>query len=142
MKENKLIVLLVILIIVLVGVFGYFIYKMQINEKIDEKTTSDKVWHAVFLSNGQVYFGHLTNVTDQYVTLKNIYYLQVQKNLQPPPEGEERPEEQKLSLIKLGNELHGPTDQMNINRDHVLFYEELKDDSRVVRAIKEYEAGK
>ena len=45
---------------------------------------------------------------------------------------------QNLSLVKLGNELHGPEDAMYINMDHVLFTEELKEDSRVVDAVKRY----
>src|SRR5882724_7022745 len=30
---------------------------------------------AVFLTNGQVYFGHVTEITDKYVSLVGIYYL-------------------------------------------------------------------
>ncbi|MDO8599214.1 MAG: hypothetical protein Q7S02_03830, partial [bacterium] len=30
---------------------------------------------------------------------------------------------------------HGPTDEMRINRDHVLFIEQLRSDATVVRAI-------
>jgi len=44
-------------------------------------------------------------------------------------------------LIKLGNEIHGPADSMIITKDHILFIEQLKDDSKVVRAIKEYQKG-
>jgi hypothetical protein len=47
-------------------------------------------------------------------------------------------QQQELTLIKLGNELHGPTDKMTINRDHVLLTEALRNDSRVVQAINQY----
>jgi len=80
-------------------------------------------------------------VNSQYLKLTDIYYLQVQKQLQPKTETQEQ-EQPKVSLIKLGNELHGPQDEMKINRDHVLFYEQLKPDSKVVKAISEYEAKK
>ena len=54
-------------------------------------------------------------------------------------EGQESTEtQQELTLIKLGNELHGPTDRMVINRDFILLTESLKNDSRVVQAIDNY----
>jgi hypothetical protein len=67
--------------------------------------------------------------------LRDIYYFQQLRPLQG--EGKENPD---LSLMKLGNELHGPTDMMQINRDHVLFVEDMKDDARVVQAIKSYKS--
>lgn len=93
-------------------------------------------WQAVFLSNGQVYFGNLSNESSNTVTLKNIYYLQVTKKLQPADAAAEAQDE--LSLVKLGNELHGPEDEMKINREHILFTENLKSDGKVVKAIQAY----
>lgn len=98
-------------------------------------------YSAVFLSNGQVYFGKLANVNNDWLTLTNIYYLQVEQKLQPKAEEttEQTKEEQpKLSLVKLGNELHGPRDKMVINNKHVLFWESLKDDGKVVESINKY----
>jgi hypothetical protein len=43
-----------------------------------------------------------------------------------------------LSLVKLGNELHGPQDEMKINASQVLFTERLRSDSKVVDAITRY----
>ena len=102
---------------------------------LDKKNSGN--WQAVFLSNGQVYFGHLKSSNDQYATLSDIYYLQVeqQSDLQT---GKEQTQQPKLSLIKLGNELHGPQDKMTINRDHILFIEDMKSDSKVVTAINDY----
>jgi len=47
-----------------------------------------------------------------------------------------------LQLIKLGKELHGPKDQMVLNRDHILFIEELSSDSKVVKSIEKYNQEK
>lgn len=97
--------------------------------------TSD--WHAIFLNNGQVYFGHLSNTDSSNFTLEDIYYLQAQQPLQPP--SEESQPQQDLALVKLGRfELHCPVDEMTINRDQVIFWEKLKTDSQVVQAIEEY----
>lgn len=100
-------------------------------------------YQAVFLTNGQVYFGKLSNMAGTYATMKDIYYLQV---TQPPIQGsqqdaaaQQQAQQQQLSLVKLGNELHGPVDEMQINRDQILFYEDIKEDGRVMQAIREYQ---
>ncbi len=97
-------------------------------------------YNAVFLSNGQVYFGVVDNKSDNYTILKDIYYLQVSGALQQasPNEANQQPQ---LTLVKLGNELHGPEDYMEINNDHIIFIEKLKNDGKVVEAIKQYKTG-
>ena len=39
---------------------------------------------------------------------------------------------------KLGQEIHGPEDEMIISKDHVLFYENLKSDGKVSQSIEQY----
>src|SRR3989338_4119876 len=85
----------------------------------------------------------------QYATLEEVYYLQVQQPLQQATGtttgqviGVQQPNaQQQLVLIKFGTELHGPEDRMVINRDHILFWEDLKPDSTVVRSITNYKNG-
>lgn len=107
-------------------------------------TAKPSGYQAVFLTNGQVYFGKISNAQSTYATLTDIFYLQV---VQPPLQGQQQPGQQpaapqpQISLVKLGNELHGPVDEMQINRDHVLFYEDLKEDGQVVQAIKNFKAN-
>ena len=104
-------------------------------------------YQAVFLTNGQVYFGKMTNAEGTYATMSDIFYLQV---VQPPLQGQQDPNQPaaqpaaaqpQISLVKLGNELHGPVDEMHINRDQILFYEDLKGDGQVVQAINSYKAN-
>lgn len=90
-------------------------------------------YQALFLTNGQVYFGKLSSVDGKYVTLKDIYYLQVQQSVQPA----EKDKQPQVSLAKLGSELHGPEDEMHVSREQVLFWENLKNDGKVVKAIQE-----
>ena len=92
-------------------------------------------YQAVFLSNNQVYFGKLSNLNSNFPTLSDIYYLQVTQTLQPRPNTATQPQ---INLVKLGGELHGPEDLMKINKDHILFVEDLKADSQVTNAIKDY----
>lgn len=105
---------------------------------------------AVFLTNNQVYFGKLGSLDGQYATLSDVYYLRVQPSLSDA--GTVKVEDAKtagatagkndLTLIKLGDELHGPTDEIKLNRDHILLVEELKVDSKVVKAIEQFKAKK
>lgn len=92
-------------------------------------------YQALFLTNGQVYFGKLSQVDSSYVKITDIYYLQVQQQVQPEKKQEEQPQ---VSLAKLGSELHGPEDAMYVAREQVLFWENLKDDGKVARAIKDF----
>lgn len=100
-----------------------------------------KQYQAVFLTNGQVYFGKLKNPDSAYVKLTDIYYLQVQQTVQPDQQKEDANKQPNVSLAKLGSELHGPEDTMYISRDQILFWENLKDDGKVAQAIKDYQSG-
>ncbi|HET8709224.1 MAG TPA: hypothetical protein VFL85_02990 [Candidatus Saccharimonadales bacterium] len=85
---------------------------------------------AVFLNSGQVYFGNISDVTNNYLTLTNIYYLQTSGN---------NSKDANVSLVKLGCELHEPYDQMIINTDQVTFWENLQDNGKVATAVKNFE---
>ena len=129
---------IIVLVVVVLVIFAclYGVSKMtKLNILGLDKNSSE--WQAVFLSNGQVYFGQSSSLNRDTVNLKNIYYLQVTQALQPDgtPAAQQQGE---LSLVKLGNELHGPVDAMQINRDHILFIEDLKKDGKVVKAIEKY----
>jgi hypothetical protein len=83
-------------------------------------------WQAVFLSNNQVYFGKLEENNGKYLTLSNVYYLRTADDLQSGGA---------LNLVKLGGELHGPKDPIYIPKESVLFWENMRADSRVVQSI-------
>lgn len=95
---------------------------------------------AVFLTNGQVYFGKIKAINKQFVDLRGIYYLNVNQQVQPDQKNSagQQQTQSSVSLVKLGCELHGPLDQMIINRDQVTFWENLKDDGQVAKAVAEW----
>jgi len=95
------------------------------------------VYSAVFLTNGQVYFGKMVKNDAREIILNDVYYLQV--NSDSASGGQTNALSQStFNLVKLGNELHGPTDELFVNKEQVIFYEYLRDDSRVVQSIKNY----
>ena len=140
-----LITLLVVLIIVGGGIYLVASYT-GIGGSLFSSSGLSGNWQAVFLDSGQVYFGKVTKIGKDTVTLQNIYYLQVVTQPLQESQGETaaatntntNPDQQRLTLVKLGNEIHGPKDEMVINRSHVVLMEDLKDDSRVVQAINDY----
>ena len=93
-------------------------------------------FQAVFLNGGQVYFGKVDDLNKNFLKLDNIYYLRVNQQVQP--DGNAGAGQNDISLVKLGCELHGPQDSMVINREQVIFWENLKDDGQVAKAIGEY----
>ena len=100
-------------------------------------------YQAVFLTNGQVYFGKLATSGD-WMKLTDVYYLQVTGQTdqlqQAGDASADTSSPQNIQLVKLGSELHGPTDEMFIEKDKILFWENMKDDSKVLQSIKDYQS--
>jgi hypothetical protein len=130
--NKKLWAAIAVVLIVVLGALGWWAY----NTFSSPDGIKKNQYQAVFLTNGQVYFGKVSNVNSDYVDLGDIYYLQVQQSVQPDANKAASAENPQVSLAKLGSELHGPEDQMKISREQILFWENLKDNSKVVEAIK------
>lgn len=82
---------------------------------------------AVFLLDGQAYFGHLTDAFwDDSVTLRDVYYFQDARNTTT---------NLAVGLVKRGAEVHQPADGMRIRRDKILVIERISDGSPVATAI-------
>ena len=134
------VVLLFCITIVLVGLVWFIALNGPAKES--KYVDGDKL-QAVFLNGGQVYFGDIENLNKDYLRMSNIYYLRVNQTVQPDQtDTEGNPVTQNdISLVKLGCELHGPMDEMLINRDQVIFWENLKEDGQVANAVKDYVAA-
>lgn len=90
-------------------------------------------WRAVFLTNGQTYFGRFVpSIFANYDTLTQIYYLKTEANTPTSPTALPQ---SAVTVVKFGNEVHGPQDVMEIPRGTILFWEDLRDDSGVVKTI-------
>lgn len=127
-KTGKIFLVAVLLLVVLI-ILGFIF--------IPKKSNNKSEWQAVFLSNSEVYFGKVVSESAKDIILKDIYYLQEPQSLQQGSDISKQTGG--FALIKLGNEIHGPYDEMRINNEHILYIEDLKDDSKVVRAIMEHE---
>ncbi len=81
-------------------------------------------YQAIFLSNGQTYFGRYIDRIGPYVKIEKAYYIQTNQ-----AQDESTPPESRL--IKRGNELHQPLPFVLIPRSAILFVEDLRADSPV-----------
>jgi hypothetical protein len=82
---------------------------------------------AVFLLDGQGYFGHLQDVPwSGTITLRDVYYF---------ADATKVTTDLPVALIKRGGELHQPADVMHIRREKVLLVERVSLDSAVAQAI-------
>jgi hypothetical protein len=109
------------------------------NNKINNESgfVNAKQYQAVFLNNGQVYFGKIADLNNKFVRMNDIFYLTqnttTDSNGQATSDGN-------YTLVKLGcQQIHDPTDQMLINREQVTFWENLQDDGKVVSSIKDFQ---
>lgn len=108
------------------------------NAKLVTQTYEDSIkkdaYQAVFLSDGQVYFGKITSMNTAFTEITDIYYLRTGQEVQ----GGTSKASTDVSLAKLGSELHGPEDKMIIATQQITFVENLKASGNVTSAIMEY----
>ena len=116
----------IFLVLVVLGVYGYRTY-------IAHPPVAADVYKAVFMQNGQVYFGKISGEENGYVTLEKVYYVQTPN--QNPTAGVGATTGTEISLVRLGSELHAPESKMYINKDQIMFYQDLRKDSQVLQSI-------
>lgn len=133
-----LVILLIILSVLLIGAIAMKIFLVH----PAARDIKSKQYQALFLTNGQVYFGKITGLDNNYVKITDIYYLQTQPAQPSSSSSSSTQSQQTLTLAKLGNELHGPEDAMYVAKSQILFWENLKDDGKVVQAIKQSQSKK
>jgi hypothetical protein len=96
------------------------------------KFVDQSKYQAVFLNNGQVYFGNISSLNDKYVRMTGIYYLTQTTST-------DSSKSSSYSLVKLGcQQIHDPYDSMVINRQEVSFWENIQDNGKVVSSIKAF----
>lgn len=139
MHRKTLVVVGTLVLLVTVALFwSWWLFGRNTTFNENTNVNTDE-YQAVFLTNGQVYFGKLADLNHKYVTITDVYYLQVQQNSSLQGASSSTSPNSQVSLVKLGNELHGPQDEMYIASDQMLFWENLKSSGKVVQAINRYQ---
>lgn len=122
-------VLMLTFAIIIIGGIAAYTFLLPRGERIN----SDGI-QVVYMSSGQAYFGNLRNIDGPYLVLETPYTAQ---NVIPKSE-ESSSESQQSSttLLKVSQQQYGPEDVMSLKSDQVLFWQNLRNDSKVVQAIK------
>ena len=83
-------------------------------------------YQAIFLTNGQTYFGHYRDRLGPYVQIEDAYYIQSTPNSDPDKAAESK-------LVRRGGELHRPEPWILIPKSALLFVEDLRPESPVAQ---------
>lgn len=113
-----------ILIAVIVFVLAFVIVKTW--DFVITPPLGHAKYQAVFLSNGQTYFGRYLDRLGPYVKIEDAFYIQ-----QTPARTEGAPADTKI--VRRGAELHQPPGEMVIPKSAILFVEDLRPDSQVAQ---------
>lgn len=134
-KLNRIAVLIgtILMAILLVAVI---VFAINSQGKKESSFVDSSRLQAIFLNTGQVYFGNVSTMNNNFIVLTNIYYLQTANQGQAQANTANN---SNVSLVKLGCELHEPYDKMVINRDQVTFWENLQQSGQVATAVKTFE---
>lgn len=118
-------------------------------QKESVNKTYSKNYYAMVLKSGQIYFGKIQEEKNGFLTIESVYYFKVMNVQVPQPTLNPKSKikqatpsaqfKKQFTILKLGSEIHGPTDSLMLNRDQVKSIEELKENSKIVQAIKKYE---
>lgn len=128
-KFTKQAIIGVVGIVLVLGlVWWFFLRNMGVPSYVDTGK-----YQVACLQSGECYFGKISSVTSDTVLIKNVFYVQKSTDAT-----DKTSTDNKLQLIKLGNEVHGPEDMMAINRSQVLYIENLKSDGQVTQTINSY----
>jgi hypothetical protein len=86
-------------------------------------------YQAVFLANGQTYFGRYYDRLGAYAKIEDVYYLQQVQGSDPNAAPDTK-------ILRRGQELHEPTSRMLIPKSAILFVEDLTDVSRIAQFMQ------
>ena len=129
-KSSKKRILLPLLLAVIVLLLGALAWSAFSSKQGAAAPIDTGKYQAVFSTSGLVYFGKLESLNSEYFKLSKAYYLQ-----SPTTGAAGAADTSDQKLIKLSDAIHGPEDEMIIPKTQVLFYENLKSDSKVAQAI-------
>ena len=136
-KSNKglLWAIIVILAVVVLAAIGWFVWS---NSKGGATGIDSSKYQAVFMSNGQIYFGKLSDFNESSFKITSIYYPQAQTTDEASTSKTDVNDSQSnIQLFRGTDGVHGPEDQMIITKSQVLYYENLKSDSKVTQLIEQ-----
>lgn len=124
-KSKKVLLIAVLLLLAFAAIFALW-------RQLSSQVMTNR-YQAVFLNNGQVYFGKLHDYYGSRPYMTEVYYFQ--SNGQSGVTAAQQSGGSQL-LVKLGQEIHAPENKLILNKDSIVFVENLTDNGKVTEAIK------
>lgn len=144
-KSNKLITLnrllnltyfCVGLAIILIAL-QFALYGMRYRGLFDDST-----YQAVTLTNGLTFFGRLQRYSPNTFVLSDVYYLKTSADVNELNEtaaasetAAEATTDSGLQLFQLSQDFYQPQNDLIINRDQIVYWQNLQSDSPIVQTI-------
>lgn len=133
----------ILLTLVLLGgtFYLWYISGFEISPTVQiRKINNSNPWYAVKLVDGEIVYGKITDINTDPLVIESVYYNYDQKIGGNDSEQKKAINEAgDLRLVKRGNETHGPDGKLQVFRAQVVFMENLRADSGVLRVIEENE---
>lgn len=123
-----------IVILSAVILIGFVVYFLFFNKNKVADNTDSINWYSVKLVDGEIFYGQIEDIASDPIVIKNAYY-----NYDQQKNDNEVNKSDSLRLVKRGQETHGPDGTLNVVRMQILYMEPLKNDSKVLNAILNYE---
>ena len=127
--NEKLVKRIVLILAVLIAIF--LIYWLCFGK--DEK------WYMVTLNDGDIFFGQISDIYANPVVIKKVYYDYGQLQAKEEKSNTTANEAGNLQLVKMGKEIYGPDGSRIAYQTQIKYMDTLKNDSKVLKAILEYE---
>lgn len=125
--RRVLISLAVVVLIVAVALIAAAVARATTSTNPLATAVNANEYQAVFLTNGQVFFGRLTVPGGDYYYLRHVYYLSSRAGTKSSQGG--------LTIQKLTNDVHGPEDLVVLSRAQVLYVENLRPNGRAAQIL-------
>lgn len=136
-RQRHFVIPAIIVSLIIAGIIAFLLWpKPSTQTAIDPNK-----YQAVLLTNGESYLGKLTVLNEKFMKLTDIFYLKSQNSdtdTATTEDQQDTTDQTNVQLIKFGGEVQGPEDEMIISKDQIVYYENLKNDGKATKAIKEY----
>ena len=136
------ILIITMVVLLAAGSYYWFIYRPRAAASKEQPAK----WYMVKLTDGEAFYGQIKNTAGDPVVIDNVYYDydQLSSSAKATEDKQQNPTQPanptgQIRLVKRGKETHGPSGSLDVVRAQVLYMEPLADDSKVLRAIVEYE---
>ena len=133
-KAGKLVIIILIFVLV-VAFMGISLWQDGTFRNISQTLNFKNTYQAVFLSNGQLYFGQISEMTNEYIKMEKPHFLQLAQDQAELEDSGVQPE---MQLISIKDEFHKPKDFVLIEKSSVIFIEELREASQIADAIENF----